>query len=303
MTDNEFLLFDRLEKIKSVIGQYGEDNFSISFSGGKDSTVLSWLIDEALPGNRIPRVYADTGIELNMVRDFVYDLQKTDVRIVIIKPTIPIKPMLERDGYPFKSKEHSHYVNVYQNNGMSKTPQRYLEPAEKRTRYGCPKILRYQFAEDFNLKISPKCCDRLKKEPFKNWQKRNGKPYSIIGLMTAEGGVRRGAKCLAFSGDTLKAFQPLVPVTKEWEEWLIETKQIRICDIYKPPYNFERTGCKGCPFAIEIQKELDTLQKYFPNERKQCEIIWAPVYAEYRKLGYRLRKDDGQITMEDITNG
>lgn len=38
----------------------------------------------------------------------------------------------------------------------------------------------------------------------------------------------------------------------------------------------------------------------FPNERKQCEIIWKPVYAEYRRLGYRLRKDDGQITMEDL---
>ena len=191
MTDNEFLLFDRLEKIKSVIGQYGEDNFYISFSGGKDSTVLSWLIDEALPGNRIPRVYADTGIELNMVRDFVYDLQKTDDRIVIIKPSTPIKPMLERDGYPFKSKEHSHYVNDYQNNGMSKTSQRYLEPEEKRLRYKCPNILRYQFTKDFDLKISPKCCDRLKKEPLKDWQKRNGKPYSIIGLMTAEGGADR----------------------------------------------------------------------------------------------------------------
>jgi len=301
MTDNEFLLFDRLEKIKSVINKYGEDNFSISFSGEKDSVTLSALVDMALPENRIPRVYADTGIELNMVRDFVYDLQKTDDRIVIIKPTTPIKPMLERDGYPFKSKEHSHYVNVYQNNGMSKTPRRYLEPEEKRLRHKCPNILRYQFTKDFDLKISPKCCDRLKKEPIKNWQKRNGKPYSIIGLMTAEGGQRNNAHCLAFNGDKLKAFQPLVPVTKEWEDWLIETKQIRICDIYKPPYNFERTGCKGCPFAIKIQKELDTLQKYFPNERKQCEIIWAPVYAEYRRLGYRLRKDDGQITMEDIT--
>ena len=37
MTDNEFLLFDRLEKIRSVIDKYGEENFYISFSGGKDS--------------------------------------------------------------------------------------------------------------------------------------------------------------------------------------------------------------------------------------------------------------------------
>lgn len=36
MNDNELLLFDRLEKIKQVINQYGEDNFYLSFSGGKD---------------------------------------------------------------------------------------------------------------------------------------------------------------------------------------------------------------------------------------------------------------------------
>ena len=56
MTDNEFLLFDRITKIKSVVNQYGEDNFYISFSGGKDSTVLSALVDMALPDNNIPRV-------------------------------------------------------------------------------------------------------------------------------------------------------------------------------------------------------------------------------------------------------
>lgn len=71
MTDNEFLLHDRLTKIKSVIGKYGEENFSISFSCGKDSTVLSSLIDMALPGNKIPRVYANTGIEYRLILDFV----------------------------------------------------------------------------------------------------------------------------------------------------------------------------------------------------------------------------------------
>lgn len=65
--DNEFILMDRLQKIKQIINKYGEENFYVSFSGGKDSTVLSALIDMALPGNKIPRVYANTGIEYNMM--------------------------------------------------------------------------------------------------------------------------------------------------------------------------------------------------------------------------------------------
>ena len=108
--------------------------------------------------------------------------------------------------------------------------------------------------------------------------------------MQAEGGRRNRAQCLAFRGKKLKSFQPLAPITKEWEDWFIETYNVSICDIYKPPYNFTRTGCKGCPFALNLQEELDTLQKYFPAERKQCEVICKPVYDEYRRIGYRLKK-------------
>lgn len=68
MEANEFLLLDRLQKIRSMNELHDlEHNAYISFSGGKDSTVLSHLIDEALPGNTIPRVYLNTGIEYKLV--------------------------------------------------------------------------------------------------------------------------------------------------------------------------------------------------------------------------------------------
>ena len=291
---NDFILQDRVEKIKSVINKYGEENFYISFSGGKDSTVLSFLIDLALPNNKIPRVYADTGIELNMIRDFVCDLALKDNRFEVIRPNTPIKQMLEIDGYPFKSKMHSTYVKKYQNKGLNYKSVRAYTGLEntlsgKPMYRQCPKILKYQFTEKNTLKISDMCCMRMKEEPLQKWQKESNKPYGIVGIMREEGGRRFGAQCLAFSGKKLKNFQPLAPITKEWEQWFIDTYNIDICDIYKPPYNFERTGCKGCPFALHLQKELDTLEKFFPNERKQCEIIWKPVYDEYRRINYRLK--------------
>lgn len=298
MTDNEFLLFDRLEKIKSIINKYSENNFYISFSGGKDSTVLSALVDMALPDNKIPRVYANTGIELNMIRDFVLDIQKRDERIVIIKPTVPIKPMLERDGYPFKSKSHAQMWAIWNNNHSNLSAIRYRDGLYNFSSYKCPKKLKYQFTDDFNIKLSDKCCFRLKEEPLKKWQEENNKPYAMLGIMPDEGGRRESAKCLAFKNKGRMIFQPLVVCTKDWEDWFIKTYNIKICDIYKPPYNFDRTGCKGCPFNIHIQRELDILEKYFPEERKQCEIIWKPVYDEYRRIGYRLKKDDGQLELD-----
>lgn len=192
MTDNELLLEDRIQKIRQVIKQYGEENFSISFSGGKDSTVLSALVDMAIPDNKIPRVYANTGIELNMIRDFVFEKQKQDERIIVIKPSVPIKKMLKEEGYPFKSKEHSKIVDIYNRNGMECiTVPRYLG---ERDGYGtwhrCPKILRYQFTDEFkgHLKISDKCCLRLKEEPLDRWAKEHNKSCIILGIMPSEGG-------------------------------------------------------------------------------------------------------------------
>lgn len=289
--ENDFLTFDRIVKIRSTVGKYGEDKFYVSFSGGRDSVVLSHLIDLAVPGNKIPRVYANTGIEMNAVRDYVLECQKNDPRIEIIKPSVNVRAALERDGYPFKSKEHSMYVDIYQRNGMCKTVDRYLNPEENRKTFGCPKMLRYQFTDDFKLKCSKKCCLNMKEKPMEQYARKNNRPIAFIGLLGDEKGGRNSAKCFV-DASFGKHFQPLTAVDKEWEEYFIEKEQIKLCKLYYPPYNFERTGCKGCPYNIHLQETLDVLEKYFPEERKQVELIWGPVYEEYRRLGYRLKKKE-----------
>ena len=86
--DNNFLLFDRVQKVRQIINQYGEENFYLSYSGGLDSNVLSTLIDIALPENMIPRVYCDTGIELSAARNFVNQKCEEDPRFKTIKPKV-----------------------------------------------------------------------------------------------------------------------------------------------------------------------------------------------------------------------
>ena len=300
--ENDFLTFDRITKIKSIVNRHGEDTFYLSFSGGKDSTVLHYLIDKALPGNKIPRVYMNTGIEMKAVYNFVDELSKTDERIVIVKPKVPIKQMLERDGYPFKSKEHSMYLSIYQNSGHTKTIDRYLNPAEERSSFGCPKNLRYQFSEEFRLKCSKKCCYKMKEKPLTDWARDNNRPNAIIGILGDEKGERNSAKCLSQVRGGLH-FQPLVAVDHEWEDYFIEKEGIKLCCLYYPPYNYVRTGCKGCPYNIDLQESLDIMSMYFPNERKQCEMIWGPVYEEYRRIGYRLKRKGqmkGQISIFDV---
>ena len=300
MTENEFLLSDRIVKIKSINEQYDlENNAYLSFSGGKDSTVLHYLLDEALPGNKIPRVYSDTGIELNSVRKFVYELKEKDERITIIKPTENIRKILEQYGYPFKSKKHSRVLKQYQTNGLENKYTRVylgLENTKKGTPCfrGCPKKLKFQFTPEYiyRLKVSDMCCMKLKEERLKKYQIENNKPISIVGIRREEGGRRMKAQCAMFNGNKLDKFQPLAPITEDWENYFIELKNIKLAEVYYPPYNFKRTGCKGCPFAVDLKDELETLSRFFPAERKQCEMIWKPVYDEYRRIGYRLEKED-----------
>lgn len=299
--DYELLLYDRLNVIKDTINKYGEDNFYLSFSGGKDSTILHYLIDMALPNNHIPRVFINTGIEYNDIVNFVKELASKDNRFIIIAPSKPIKQVLENYGYPFKSKEHSLYVSVFQKQGNeSKTIQRYLNPSEKRKTFGCPMLLKYQFEKDFHIKISNQCCYKLKKEPVNKWAKENNKSITITGMRKSEGGTRKSLGCIITKGGNLVKFHPLVVVENDFEEEFIKRNNIKLCRLYYEPFNFKRSGCKGCPYNIRLQEDLDTMAMYLPNEKKQCEIIWKPVYEEYRRLGYRLKKDSDQINLFDF---
>lgn len=105
-----------------------------------------------------------------------------------------------------------------------------------------------------------------------------------------EGGQRVNLNCILTNnkGEIVK-FHPLAKVNDEWEEWFIKEHNIQLCELYYPPFNFTRSGCKGCPFSLTLQEQLETMKLYMPAERKQCEFIWKPVYEEYRRLNYRLK--------------
>ena len=132
----------------------------------------------------------------------------------------------------------------------------------------------------------------MKEEPLQKWGKEHNKQISITGLMKEEGGRRISVQCLKTTNGKVKFFNPLAKITKEFENWFINKYQIKLCDIYYPPYSFERTGCKGCPFAINIQHELKVLKEKLPSEYHQCNVIWKPIYDEYRRIGYRLKEND-----------
>ena len=303
MEDFELTLFDRIELIKQTNQNFDlEQNAYISFSGGADSTLLHYLVDMALPNNKIPRVYINTGIEYNDIVSFVKDMQSKDERIIIIKPNQPVKQVLEKYGYPFKSKQHSHNLAIYQNSGMTTTVKKYLGIEKGNKIIKCPKSLMYQFTPNFKIKVSDKCCYKMKKEPAKMYEKQSGRNIAILGLRANEGGQRASHKgCVVFDTKDSKKmvkFKPLNPITDEFKEWFLNKYNIKLCKLYYAPYNFTRTGCRLCPFALDILGEKNTLQKLLPHELKSAEYIFKPILDEYQRIGYRLKSEE-QMTLDD----
>lgn len=288
MTENEFMLADRIAKIKSINEQYDlENNSCLSLSGGKDSTVLHYLIDEALPGNKIPRVFLNTGIEYKLIYIYVQNMAKNDDRIKILNVGKNIKETLEKVGYPFKSKEHSQKVYEYKLGYRNKSTLKYFNQIPDGFS-PCPEKLMYQITDECKLNISHLCCYEFKKLPFKNWLKENNRSITLTGMRNEEGGARANLGCTVIKDNKLKKFHPLMPVKGDWLDWFIENRKIKLCDLYYPPYNLTRTGCKGCPFSPWLEKDLFMMKSLLPSEAKQCELIWKPVYDEYRRIGYRL---------------
>jgi len=92
------------DRIRQWINEFGEDGVYVSFSGGKDSTVLLDIVRKDYPN--VPAVYCDTGLEYPEVRDFV----KTFDNVTILKPKMNFKEVVNKYGFPFISKEVSECV-------------------------------------------------------------------------------------------------------------------------------------------------------------------------------------------------
>ena len=201
MTDNdfEFTLEDRIAKIRSINEQWDlENNSYVSDSGGKDSRVNSEILDIALPGNKIPRVYFNTGIEYKEMLEFMKERQKHDSRIVIINSGVNIKKMLNENGYPFKSKQHSHNWSLYNNNNkeLDKTIKYLKDNPDKQFDYnyihnlpkGIKTIVKYIFGvreKTTCIKDTPKPINEYSKE-YDEWNQK--------GYITEFGKIEKGTQ-------------------------------------------------------------------------------------------------------------
>ena len=155
----------------------GEDKVYVSFSGGKDSTVLFHLARRIYPN--ILGVFCNTGNEYPDIIRFVKQTKSDGANIQIIHPKITPREVWKKYGFPLVSKQVScriHAVRVNPNTAMS---VKYMGDGF----FSISKKWRYLVSEPYET--SCQCCDKLKKEPFHKFEKESGRS-PILGIMACE---------------------------------------------------------------------------------------------------------------------
>lgn len=246
---------------------YWNGDVYVSYSGGLDSTVLLSLVREEL-GESIPAVFVDTGLEYPELVKFV----KNTPNIEIIKPKMNFKKVITTFGYPIVSKETAAKIRKLRHGNLSDKYRNYLLNGDERGSLG--KLAeKWKTLIDAPFDTSEKCCDVMKKKPFKEYYKKtNRHPY--IGITQDEGFQRKRqyekTGCNVYEANVPKS-QPLGFWTKQDVLRYASENKIQVCSIYGEikkcttgeyfNTGVQRSGCMFCAFGCHMESQPNRFQK------------------------------------------
>lgn len=273
---------------------YWNGNVYVSFSGGKDSTVLLDICRKLYPD--IEALFVDTGLEYPEIRKFV----KTFDNVTIVRPEMSFVDVIKTQGYPIISKEVSKHVAQARRGGIGSLNAfdgKMLDGTDSDWR---ERFKKYKPLLDMDFGISNKCCDVMKKKPAKEFEKKTGKK-AILGTMADESVFREKSwlktGCNAFEGE-----RPLSQPMSFWTEQdvfkYIKQNNLPIASVYgqvvysSSPEQMRieefiedceadklqttgcsRTGCIFCGFGCHLDKSpsrFESLKETHPRQYEYC---------------------------------
>lgn len=293
-------------RIREWVSHFGEDGVYVSFSGGKDSTVLLHIVREEYPN--IEAVFVNTGLEYPEIQKFV----KSFENVTILRPKMSFVEVIKKYGYPIVSKKVGHFVHYYKKGskwaklsyeGKNNKTEEYSDYIQ--SRYGEWKNLVHL---DFN--ISDKCCVVMKEKPLIDYKRKNNK-VSFVATMTEESTNRESA-WLKTGCNSFDSNEPMSKPMSFWTEQdvlqYISQNNIPIASVYGEiiPDTFndgqmaidnslvdlkctgcQRTGCIFCGFGAHLDKGMsrfERLKRTHPKQYEYCigggeyneEGLWQP---------------------------
>ncbi len=259
----------------------------VSFSGGKDSTVLLHIARELFPD--IPAVFVNTGLEYPEIREFA----KSFENVAVVYPEMSFDKVISRFGYPVLGKEICHkleYARKGADWALKFVNGEALDERGEKSRYN---ISKYKPILDLDFKVSSACCDITKKAPAHSYEKETGRKR-ITAQLACESTLR--TQQWLFNG--CNGFDMKSPVSNPMSFWTeqdilqyivqndlplasvygeIESESQQLClegcgqDKLRTT-GCERTGCIFCGFGCHLEKEsrFVRLKQTHPRQYEYC---------------------------------
>lgn len=287
-------------RIREWVSHYGTSGVYISFSGGKDSTVLLHLVREEWPD--VEAVFVNTGLEYPEIQSFV----KKFPNVTILRPKMRFDEVIKKYGYPLISKEVSSTVDYARRN--IKNPEKHkwaadringkrLTPEGEKSRFNCDK---YKPLLKTDFILSDECCKVMKKGPAHKFEKETQK-YPIMATMAEESAMRYqqwlNTGCNSFDGRR-KLSKPMSFWTEQDVLQYIKQTNMEIAPVYgQVIYDIEgdqlafegfkdalngtlkcsttgcdRTGCIFCGFGAHLDEysRFVRLKETHPKQYNYC---------------------------------
>ena len=292
-----------IAKIMEAMVRYKKQMY-VSFSGGKDSTVLADLVAQVCQmwNCKLTLWYSDTGLEYPEVREHVksypnYLRKKYGIEVDLIMDypkdkegkRLVFKDVVFKYGYPIVSKEVSRDVNAAKNKPDGKTAQKFVRGSDYHKKYGDRWLLeRWAYLLDAPFKISNQCCNIMKKQPAHRFNKKSGlAPF--IGTMASESQLRKKE----WLQNGCNAFDNKNPSSRPLSFWK-DDDVLEYIRRYELPYptvygeivedekgklkttGCDRTGCMYCGFGCHLEKEPNRFQKLKLTHPKIWEYCMKP---------------------------
>lgn len=261
-----------------IIEYVNEVDAYLSYSGGKDSSVLLHIIRSmGYDGTEVPAVFCDTGLEYPELRELA--LKNADV---ILRPEMSFKSVIETHGYPVMSKHVANKVRL-KRSGHSGVDKYFKDEAfyadGKRSMYNLSK--KAKTLVDAPFEVSEKCCNVMKKDPMHKYEKETGR-CRITGMMACESLMRMKSYqqhgCNSFKAGNISSM-PMAFWTEQDVLQYIDEFGVEIPSVYGEVIKDDdgvysttgvnRTGCMFCMFGVHLEKEPNRFQSMKVTHPKQ----------------------------------
>lgn len=269
--------------IRQAVMEFGLDKVYISYSGSKDSTVLSHIAKQMYPD--ILHLFSNTTNEYpETIRHIRWEKEENGTNLITVLPIDAkgemwtFKKVVEHYGYPMFSKRVSNAIRTYQHALSDRTRNHSIDYIERNFK---------KYSQYKELPISDKCCDRLKKEPLRRKARELGLECAILGILASESYQREKDwlehGCNVFHERQDNQSRPLSFWTEDDILEYIEKYDVKISELYEMGYS--RNGCMYCGFGVQLEpKGQNRYQKLRDTHPAQYDYFvknFGPLMIEF----------------------